>query len=237
MMRDAYTGALCSFRNKRKLEVEYCSFSRSHEIRFLVTDLIKYTENRVRAVLGIRSRLTVYALPNSIRAMADVALESVLPAVGAGQFKRKEAPAAYEKLYDLPRQPLSIAAAEAIEQQSWQTTRRLVEAFEEDEMEVEAVPPALMPPVELPAFEDADARTEDDVFEPYLDFLRGALEESREKQRAFASMLGKPADVIADEINELAADHLGDILLESDGSVYTVLEDYRDMAESLIRRN
>ena len=115
VVRSAYTGALCACSVKRNIEVEYCSFSRSHEIRFLVTDLIKYTENRVRAALGIRSRLTVYALPNNIRAMADLALESILPAVGAGQFKKKEAPAAYEKLYDLPRQPLSIAAAEEID--------------------------------------------------------------------------------------------------------------------------
>ena len=42
---------------------------------------------------------------------------------------------------------------------------------------------------------------------------------------------------VLDEINELAADHFGDILLDSDGSVYTVLEDYCDMAESMIRRN
>ena len=32
--RDAYTGALCAYRNKRRLVVSYTSFSRSHELRF-----------------------------------------------------------------------------------------------------------------------------------------------------------------------------------------------------------
>ena len=37
LTRDAYSGALCSYRMKRKLEISYCSFSRSHELRFLIT--------------------------------------------------------------------------------------------------------------------------------------------------------------------------------------------------------
>ena len=78
---------------------------------------------------------------------------------------------------------------------------------------------------------------EENAFSPYLDFLRAALEESASRQKAFAAAYGKPTDVIADEINELAADLLGDILLETDGIVYTVLEDYRDMAEEMVRQD
>ena len=63
LSRFAYNGALCASENRRRLEVSYCSFSRSHELRFLVTDIVKYTENKLRATLGIRSRMTVYALP------------------------------------------------------------------------------------------------------------------------------------------------------------------------------
>ena len=238
MMRDAYTGALCAFRNKRKMEVEYCSFSRSHEIRYLVTDLIKYTENRLRAVLGIRSRLTVYALPNSIRAMADAVLEPLLPSMRGEGLQKKNAPAPYEKLYDLPRQKLSLAAAEEIERASWQTTRRLVEAFEEEPMEeivTEEQPP--VPVVQAEVVAEEASQEEESAFFPYLDFLWAALEEDPRRQKAFATAYGKPADVIADEINELAADLLGDILLEPDGIAYTVLEDYRDMAEEMVRQD
>lgn len=61
LSRDAFGGALCAHENKYRIEVEYCCFTRSHELRFLVTDIIKHTENRLRAYLGIKSRLGLYA--------------------------------------------------------------------------------------------------------------------------------------------------------------------------------
>ena len=51
--RDAFVGALCSYRAKRKIEVRYRSFSRSHELRFFITDVVKYSENKLRSILGL----------------------------------------------------------------------------------------------------------------------------------------------------------------------------------------
>ena len=79
LTRDAYSGALCSYRVKRKLEISYCSFSRSHELRFLITDILKYTENKLRVYLGVRSRLSIYALPTRIREMLDECTSVLLP--------------------------------------------------------------------------------------------------------------------------------------------------------------
>lgn len=290
--RDAYIGALCSYRAKRRIEVDYCSFSRSHELRFLVTEMVKYAENKLRAVFGVKSRLSVKGVPDDIRALMD--------AYFAGQFPHRKgardgAPGdaeerpAYERLYDLPQEELSMDRALLIEEESWGTTGRLVEAFddrddkdvlrEEDtaapstEMdekyaptvraargEAETAPrtqsfpqplnsPEPQPKSQLQAQRqpnipsgaprdgqpDVQPGKPPEDFAPYEKFIRCALCGDREGQRDFARSHGELPDAVADRINELAADTLGDILLEADeAGCYTVLSEYRDVAESLV---
>ncbi len=128
--RDAYTGALCAYSNKRRIEVAYTSFSRSHELRFLIADMVKHTENRLRSWIGVRSRLSVMSLPIPLREALDAYLAPHAPAKSPVAPKKKEpARPAYEAQYDLPRKALSVADADAIEQSSWETTKRLTEAF------------------------------------------------------------------------------------------------------------
>ena len=129
--RDAYTGALCSYRNKRKIEVSYTSFSRSHELRFLMGDMVKHVENRLRGWIGVRSKLSVMSLPLPLRDALDAYLNPLEPPKSATVVKKKEEPRpSYEALYDLPRKAVSLEDAAAIEADSWETTRILVEAFE-----------------------------------------------------------------------------------------------------------
>ena len=145
--REAYSGALCSGPIRRRLEISYCSFSRSHELRFTVTDALKHAENRLRAALGVRSRLTVYALPASpLGKEIDECVAALLPAARPAK-KQAEPEPAYERLYDLPDKPLNIADAAAIERRSWRTTQRLVEAFAEEEPRAAAAAPLLRQPV------------------------------------------------------------------------------------------
>jgi hypothetical protein len=73
-----------------------------------------------------------------------------------------------------------------------------------------------------------------DVILPYLPFLRAVEAGDATGQKAAARDLGKPAEVIADEINELAAEYAEDILLEENGAAYAVIEDYRELLEQLI---
>ena len=207
LSRFAYNGALCASENRRRLEVSYCSFSRSHELRFLVTDIVKYTENKLRATLGIRSRMTVYSLPP-----------------------------AYEALYDLPALPLDPARAAEIERASWDTTERLVEAFEAEEKDVSATAESPVPAVaqqteekaaeQLPAVASPYAR--------YAAFLAAVREADNAKIRAAAQALGSLPDALADEINELSTDETGDILLEDCGDGWRVLDDYRDRLDEIL---
>ncbi len=254
--RYAYTGALCSPSIRKRIDVEYFSFSRSHELRILITDIVKYTENQIRAAIGVRSRLGIYALPPIIRGLIDSYLSGVLPAHRKQPTKsaEKEIPA-YEKLYDVPHAPISFEAAAQIERLSWETTERLVEAFTEegarqdDNTDGEMLSPQTLPIAEdvpkveeeqsLPTTEietkEKDAAV-DSPFAPYASLLRATLAENVQEQKDAARMAEKTLDVFVDELNELAAEETGDILLEEADVGYCVIEDYREWLRDLLSR-
>ena len=136
---------------------------------------------------------------------------------------------AYEKLYDLPEKEFSLREAVEIEKRSWDTTQRLVEAFEG-----EPEPPE-EPAPEVPATPQTEPEGTGD-FAKYLPFLRSVRSGDASAQKDAARALGTLPDVAADEINTLAADLYGDILLTEagDGS-YEVIEDYRLVLEELLK--
>ncbi len=250
--RDAYTGALCAYQNKRRVEVAYTSFSRSHELRFLIGDMVKHVENRLRGWIGVRSRLSVMSLPIPLRDALDAYLNPLAPAKSAPSAKKKEAPRPdYEALYDLPAKPLSLADAAAIEAESWETTRILTEAFAEEEPPVEAptkapanasVPVTAAPPVSEPVSEATPppaaplAREGSTPFGALTPFIAAALAGDATAQRAAATSLGKMLDAIADAVNAITAEgEIGDIVLEDDGTgFYAVIEDYRVDVDNLL---
>jgi len=222
--RDSYTGALCTPRVKKRIEIEFCSFSHSHELRFIVTDILKYAENRIRAYIGVKSRLSVNALPAEIKNLADEYFSSELPVQTLHPSIKDEIPE-YEKLYEPVSQGMSFESASEIEALSWETTGKLVEAFsEEDDLTENTI-------VEEPQIEIAQG-TEDDFFtslgDVEIEFIKAALRENYAEQGRIAASAGSLADVIADKINTLSADTRGDILLEDVGAGYAVLEDYID---------
>ena len=242
--RDAFVGALCSYRNKRKIEVAYTSFSRSHELRFLMGDMVKHVENRLRSWIGVRSKLSVMSLPIPLRDALDAYLAPLEPPKSAVPVKKKEEPRpAYEALYDLPRKEVSLSDAAAIEAESWETTKILVEAFEDDTLQPQAAPeriPTEEPPT-APSMPEApmhvDHTEEASPLAPYAPFIKAALDGDPAALRATAKALGKMPDALADEINAITTDgEIGDIILEDDGmGGYAVIEDYREQVEDLLR--
>jgi predicted RNA-binding protein (virulence factor B family) len=90
-----------------------------------------------------------------------------------------------------------------------------------------------MPDPILTAEEEKIPDTES-AWTQYMPFLRAALRADRKGETDAAAELGKSLDVTADEINTLAAELLGDILLEEDESgAFVVIEDYLELAEGL----
>ncbi len=217
MHRDSFVGALCSYHAKKKLEIKYCSFSRTNEFRYIVGDIIKYVENKIRAFLSIKSRLGVYSLKDDVRARIDTVFADIIERL---PYKKKVKTVVneYDKLYDVPKKQFSLSDANKIELDSWETTKRLVEAFEEDKDEPITVPEK--------AEKESDKIT--------LRFLLAAKEKDYALQKEIAKESGRMADSLADEINDRAVELFGDILLENDGFGYSVIEDYEDELEGLM---
>ena len=232
--RDAFVGAICSWQIRKRIEVDYTSFSRTHELRYLMSDVLKYAENALRASRGIKSRLSIYAVDTALRERLDVYLANALPprVAKAKKEKRAEEIPAYEKRYDLPVRAPSLMRAAQIENASWETTKRLVEAFEDalqEENTANGVEKEEKTATQMPPAQDASS--------PVEETLAGALGElaaflpltGARAQRAFALSHGMMVDAIVDRINTVAGDMLGDILLEEGDDGYVVIEDYLEI--------
>jgi hypothetical protein len=221
--RDTYTGALCSPKVKKRIEIEFCSFSHSHELRFIVTDILKYAENRIRAHIGVKSRLSLNALPTGIKALAEEYFNRELPIRSVHPSVKGEVPE-YEKLYEPTSSGLSFDSAAKIEALSWETTEKLIETFSDEEN------PIILEPENIP--EPAQTESEPDFIDSLSnaekEFVLAALDCNGTKQSAIAANESSLPDIIADRINTLAADIFGDIILEDIGGCYAVLEDYEE---------
>lgn len=230
--RSSYTGAFCAPAVKKKIEVEFCSFSRSHELRYLVADVLRYTENKLRAAWGIRSRLSIYALPTGVRMCIDQYFdENPLRKADDTDRNGRRIVNDYDKLYDAPKTEFSAKNAELIEKASWDTTKILVEAFEDEGEEMKLSEPEIA----VPQMPEEAVENENDLRsilgEKYV-FLLAALDGDLDRQKQVAKRLSSIPDAIADEINEVAAELLGDIILEEDDmGGYRVIEEYREIVK------
>lgn len=238
-VRDAYAGALCSYEAKKRIEADYCSFSRSYELRFIVSDIVKYSENRLRAYLGVKSRLSVTSIPKNVKSCVDEYFDSVLPkCVADHELWKEKGVHDYDKFYDAPSAPISSEHAAEIEAESWQTTERLIAAFGEESPidddildgssliaeDITELPQKLEEPT-VPGVsnEGSFAAALGELFE----FVRLADEGNAVAQRRFAAERHEMIDYVADRINEIATELIGDVILEDCGGYYSFIEDYR----------
>ncbi|MBR2010879.1 MAG: TerB N-terminal domain-containing protein [Clostridia bacterium] len=250
--RDAFSGAICAYPYKKRIEVDFVSFSNTYELRYIVTDVLKYTENALRAVLGIKSRLTVYRVSTELSARIDRYLATALPQKVQPRKKAPQTPT-YEQRYELPKCALSVERAAKIEAASWQTTKRLIEAFEGgesyehggtvpqnpiplqgvsmSEREVQAPTPVLAFAATAPMAESNGQKSLFDMLGELREFVRQADRGDALAQRAFAAQMNSMPDAIADKINTVAGDSIGDIILEDRGGFYAVIEDYRELLQ------
>lgn len=238
--RDAYSGALCASEMKRRLEISFYSFSRSHELRFLVADILKYAENRLRGYLGIKSRLSVFGLPKPLAAAVDAYFDEKFPIRRQPKIAPSDATGeAYEKFYDAPASALSPESAAKIEAMSWETTRLLIDAFGgEGESEGGTSPKEkVLPSPKKEAPPPAKAEGNDrEILHELLDadmlaFIDAVMRGDTAEEDRLAKERGLLAEAFADEINSAAADVIGDVVLEDRGEGFAVIEDYREFFE------
>ena len=63
----------------------------------------------------------------------------------------------------------------------------------------------------------------------HRDFLLICINGTEQEQRSYARSHGMSLDELADSINEIAVSVIGDIILESDGEIYRVIDDYLNL--------
>lgn len=227
--RVAFTGALCSYRMRKKIEVEYISLADTEELRETITCVIKYCENKLRAHLGIRSRLGVRKMdPGALSVLDGYFTERGL--VSERGFDRVVAPE-YEKLYEVRDTTFSMDKAIEIERSSWNMTALLVDEFGET-VSKETEDRSKTASLSIP---DEDKASPMALFmqsiSQHTEFFEYVLSGDANKQLEYCRAHGLLPDAVADEINEKAVECFEDILIEESSDGYTVIEDYRSMFE------
>lgn len=232
LQRDAFCGSLCAHNVKRKISVEYYPALRRSGVRHMLGAAVKHTENKIRRAMGLKSRLHTDGLPDECKAMIDRYFEAQMPEL----FRRKnvytEVASEYEHYYDAADIPFSADAAQKIELES-RAAAEMLSALEDQDGADHTETPAIT----VSAADDADAPETGGVdstsssASAYKDAIRHMLEggalESWCRERGFLP------DSVAGEINEAAMDCFGDALLEHDGNVWRLIDDYLEEAAEI----
>ncbi len=230
--RSAFRGSLCTHSVKCRLEIEYLPLSKAEDLKRRVTAAIKYTENKLRALLGVKSRLATKDLPDGYRVAIDKYFISLFEK--ADRERRRAQMPEYERLYDAVSSGLSIGGADEIEQASWTTTLRLVEDTEDEEADV--------------IIDEKENRQENseqnngsnsDRFglnDEHVKFVSAALNADFEAMYNLSESLGLPMIEIASVINEAFSDGFGDIVLCENDGVFEIIEDYREDIEEWLTK-
>lgn len=229
LIRNAFEGALCASKWKYEIEIRYCSFSRSNELRFIMGDIVKYAENKIRGFIGVKSKLSVYSisteLQNALNAYFDTAFANERPRVN----KKPEEKHEYDVLYETKPKPFSLSEAKKIESESWGTTNELISAFEEDQNEEAVVVPKLQEE-EIRASSDVsdDAPDLKSRLGEYFEFARAVKSRDARKLLEISKSFDMLPEAICDIINEICVDVIGDILIEDNGDGFEMIECYED---------
>lgn len=210
--RDAYSGSLCAYNIKRRLDIEYIDIGIGKGAGTVVTDMVKFCENKLRAYLGIKSRMSIVNLSDREKAYITEYFDRYL---SKKHTKKINEIADYEAKYDIDDNALSLDMAKAIERASWKTTDKLMEGLLEDELPEEAKETA----EPVPDYEN-------ETLEIAEKALLCILKSDMQALNALAEESYMMPETLIECVNELCYERLGDIAVEEKDGGYAVLCDY-----------
>ena len=225
-IRDSFSGALCAYVSKRKINVTYFEADNRGEMGFIVTDMVRYCENRVRAYLGIKGRLTVQNLTEEHKKAIDLYFDKHLPCEYTE--RRYENRGGGDETYVVrveERRPFSVSIEKAkeIESDSWRITDRLVEDMYDDADDVIAVSAQN-------GGDDSENTAENTPEGSTLDVAReGLICIARGDMAGFAAIAEECymlTDTLAECVNELCYEITGDIGIEEINGGYRLISEY-----------
>ncbi|MDY3072605.1 MAG: TerB N-terminal domain-containing protein [Eubacteriales bacterium] len=236
-LHDSFYGAVIGRASSRRIELCYRPYSRDPQFRTLLGAILRYTENLLRKREHFPGRLKAEALPADIEAAILDALAVPKP---AGE---DPAPPPREKLV------IDLDRARALEDASWENTRRLLDALGSDAA-ADADPPEPEPASKTPASEALASKTpapevpaepersdtegDDAPFASRLNETQAAVlaalqrDDTDAVRRICADAMTFP-DAVYEEINEIALDALGDLLIDTGSG--TVYEEYKTLVQ------
>ncbi len=227
--RTSYESALCVYSAKRSITVEYTSYSRSPKFRFMATDIVKYSENRIRTHLGIRPRLKTDGLNDFIKQQLDLYFEKELPPMPKPSRKREDqfVENPYEHLYEPTSSSFSLKRALEIEEKSWNTTELLVDSLTDAE-------PESQKPSEIPVKAEKSEEYTDEfealinsLDEVSIKLLGTLATEDLNTSAEITNLRSISTDALVNKINESAYDEIGDVIIELVEDGYRLVPDYK----------
>ena len=222
--RQAFPNTLCTRMVKSRLEIEYYPLADASELRAGITAAVRYTENKLRALFGAKSRLAIKYIPKEYKELIDCYFDELLRKSEA-RVKKQNLPE-YEKLYDAPREKLSFAGADEIERLSWDTTMRLCETDEYSDgvdsvIESETAADVIPTSDEVSASQNSKSDTYG-LSESDIRYLRALSESSVHGGHSIDE------DAAVERINEAFSDGFGDVIIEDTGDGFAIIEDYKE---------
>ena len=215
-MRDSFSGAVCAYDIKRKIELTYYDLENTGDLSFVVSDMVKYCENRIRAYLGIRSRLGIKNLTAQHKQIINEYFDEHLPVYS--RERNNKISNDYDDDNKIERKPFSVSIEKAreIERESWTVTDKLV-----DEEFFDSVDDS-----------EKNAETAENVSieSESLDIAKKALicvykSDSRGFNKIAQDNYMLP-QTLAECVNELCYEAIGDIGIEEKDGEYIIIPDY-----------
>ena len=248
MRYSAFNRSLCGYFTRKSIYVEYYSLSGSEKVRSTVTQAVKYAENRLRAFLSVKSRLSSHNLQEDYKKAIDAYYDRIFRERDR-ETELKSRPA-YEKLYDAEERSLSFSYAESIEEESWELSRRL--APEEEALEVFASAEKEEKPEASPSADKSGALTENGGSEKsviaekesscglshlHIEFIEALLRRDFSRANEIARASNGTAESFSDEINESFSDFFGDIIIEITENGCAIISDYETEVAEWLKEN
>lgn len=128
LIRPLFPGAVVSYKLKHNLVIEYYPYVKDELLSGAISEIVKYIENKVRAVHKIKARMSAHITNDCTKAIIDRYFER-------RTLKKPEPLSTPRKL------EIDINIAKNIDELSWQTTKKLTdymdtEYFEDDKLEI-----------------------------------------------------------------------------------------------------
>lgn len=206
--RDSYAGAVCSYSEKRMIDMTVHPITLHSELTHIVTDAVRYSENCLRRGLKLRAGFQTPHLTEAMKSVIDGYFVRHFPTL---TLEKRVQERTMDEKYEGKR-GFSDSEALAIEASSRSVAKRLGAVYDEEETAI------------TPTVPDTGAETSKNDIP--REELKALLAGGYKALCDLAASRGQLIETLVEKVNSYTTELYGDIFLELDGDGYRVIEDY-----------